>query len=384
MRRSTAAPGQTNPLKRKAYFPSSELLKSFHPLWVSSMIETNNAGEQNDHEVEGDHAAAGELAARAVRRGRRGEGQGQGRLHRPAHRRRLGQRPRRPQLGRSRGASCAMPTPRRSTNTSWSCSTTSASRTWRCRSPPRWRPTRRSSPAATHYCSVDRDRDGRHLSQVRPAGDRLGRGAARHHLPQQVCRDPSRQRHDDQPERRQCRADLQARLQDLRGDPRHHRLRQGPQPVFQRGARQDRRQDRRHLRRHRRPAGLHRRAHPDQGAQSGGDLFRRADADRRAHPLADGQARHQGGVRRHLRHRVRRLHPGPRPAGRGRAGVPRGRADREAARRQVLHGEVRRPEIRQPAGGLRRLRLRRDGPDPRHASRRSVPTARRSSPSWPT
>ena len=41
---------------------------------------------------------------------------------------------------------------------------------------------------ATHYCSVDRDRDRRHLSQVRLAGDRLGRGAARHHLPQQVCR----------------------------------------------------------------------------------------------------------------------------------------------------------------------------------------------------
>ena len=66
-------------------------------------------------------------------------------------------------------------------------------------------------------------------------------------------------------------------------------------------------QDRRHLRRHRRPAGLHRRAHQDQGAQSRGDLFRRLDADRRAHPPADGQARHQGGVRRHLRHRVGRL-----------------------------------------------------------------------------
>ena len=39
---------------------------------------------------------------------------------------------------------------------------------------------------ATHYCSVDGDRDGRHLSQVRLAGDRLGRGAARHHLSQQV------------------------------------------------------------------------------------------------------------------------------------------------------------------------------------------------------
>ena len=81
---------------------------------------------------------------------------------------------------------------------------------------------------------------------------------------------------------------------------------------------------------------------------------------------ADGQARHQGRVRRHLGHRVRRLHPGPRPAGRRHAGVPRRRADREAAGRQVLHGEVQRAEIRQPAGGLRRLRLCRDEHDPRH------------------
>ena len=73
-------------------------------------------------------------------------------------------------------------------------------------------------------------------------------------------------------------------------------------------------QDRWHFRRHRRPAGLHRRAHPDQGAQPASHLFWRPDADRRAHPPADGQARHQGRFRRHLRHRVRRLHPGPRPA----------------------------------------------------------------------
>ncbi len=96
------------------------------------------------------------------------------------------------------------------------------------------------------------------------------------------------------------------------------------------------------------------------------DLFRRPDADRRAHPLADGQARHQGRVRRHLGHRVRRLYPGPRAARRRLPGVPRRRADREAARRQVLHGEIHRPEIRQPAGGLWRLRLCGHGPDPRH------------------
>ena len=39
---------------------------------------------------------------------------------------------------------------------------------------------------ATHYCSVDGDRDRRHLSQVRFPGDRVGCGAPRHHLPQQV------------------------------------------------------------------------------------------------------------------------------------------------------------------------------------------------------
>ena len=116
-------------------------------------------------------------------------------------------------------------------------------------------------------------------------------------------------------------------------------------------------QDRRHLRRHRRPAGLHRRTHADQGAQSGGHLFRRAHADRRAHPLADGQARHQGGVRRHLGHRVRSLHPGARSAGGGHACLPRGRADREAAGRQVLHREVRRPALQQSARSLRPVRL---------------------------
>ena len=55
--------------------------------------------------------------------------------------------------------------------------------------------------AATHYCSVGRHRHGRRLSQVRPAGDRVGRGAARHHLSQQVSRGAPRQRHHDQPER---------------------------------------------------------------------------------------------------------------------------------------------------------------------------------------
>ena len=301
--------------------------------------------------MERDHSGIGELVARLIRRRRRGEGQGQGRLHRSADRRRLGQRHRRPQLVRSGGAA--------------------AQRRRQGEIHLRARGARRRMQAERgrsgghqagrrpgNYLGGDAlllgggDRDGRHLSQVRPAGRGLGRGAARHHLPQQIRGDPSRQRHHDQPERGQCRAGDEDRLQDLRGHPRHHRLRQGPQPVFQRGAGQDGRQDPRHLRRHRRPAGLHRRAHADQGAQSGSDLFRRPHADRRAHPLADGQARHQGAVRRHLRHRVRRLHSGARAAGRRRARLPRRRAGREAARRQVLHGEIRRPEIRQPARGL--------------------------------
>ena len=201
MRRSTAAPGQTNPLKRKAYFPSSELLKSFHPLWVSSMIETNNAGEQNDHEVEGDHAAAGELAARAVRRGRRGEGQGQGRLHRSADRRRLGQRhwaaATRPTLRcKLRNADAKAKYEYELVVLDDECKPNVAVQV-----ATKMAADKEIIAAATHYCSVGRDRDRRHLSQVRPAGGRLGRGAARHHLPQQICRDPSRQRHHDQPER---------------------------------------------------------------------------------------------------------------------------------------------------------------------------------------
>ncbi len=64
---------------------------------------------------------------------------------------------------------------------------------------------------------------------------------------------------------------------------------------------------------------------------------------------ADGQARHQRRVRRHVGHRVGRLYPGSRAAGRRHAGVSRRRADREAAGRQVLHGEIHRRQIRQPA-----------------------------------
>src|SRR6202795_5105245 len=43
-------------------------------------------------------------------------------------------------------SNCATPMRRRNTNTNSSCSMTNASRTWPCRSPPRWRRTRKSSP----------------------------------------------------------------------------------------------------------------------------------------------------------------------------------------------------------------------------------------------
>ena len=84
---------------------------------------------------------------------------------------------------------------------------------------------------------------------------------------QQVPGDSSRQRHDDQPERDRRQADGGPRLQEMGVDPRHHRLRQGPQQVLLRRPEAARRRDRRHLRRDRRPAGLHRRAHPGQGAE---------------------------------------------------------------------------------------------------------------------
>ena len=72
----------------------------------------------------------------------------------------------------------------------------------------------------------------------------------------------------------------------------------GHNEYFTKYVKAERRADRRHLRRHRRPAGFHRRAHAGKGAQSRGDLLRRPHADRRPHPVADGQARHQRGAAR--------------------------------------------------------------------------------------
>ena len=61
-------------------------------------------------------------------------------------------------------------------------------------------------------------------------------------------------------------------------------------------------------------------------------------------------------ARRHVGDQVRRLYRRPRQAGGRLAILHRRRADRAAARRQVLPREVQRPELPQPARGLRRLR----------------------------
>ena len=112
------------------------------------------------------------------------------------------------------------------------------------------------------------DRHGRHLPPLRAAGDRLGRGAARHHLWQRLSGDPPRQRHHDQSEPGQRRVHDRSRLRDLGDHPRHHRLRPGPQRVLQPVPYRERRRDPRDLRRDRGAAGLHRRADPGEVART--------------------------------------------------------------------------------------------------------------------
>ena len=100
------------------------------------------------------------------------------------------------------------------------------------------------------------------------------------------------QRHDDQPKRRQCRADLQARLQNGGGDPRYHRLRQRTQRVFQQSAGADRQSRRSSVR-----FGVTAEQQDFtaeltkmKSLNPGRHLFWRPDADRRAYPPANGQA----------------------------------------------------------------------------------------------
>src|SRR2546426_1105772 len=207
------------------------------------------------------------------------------------------------------------------------------------------------------------DRSRGHLPQVRLSRGGVGRGASGHHLPEQLRRSTSRERHDDQPERRRGEVHDRTEVQALGHHSRHHRLRQRARQVLHRVPDQIRRPGPGTLRRHRRPAGLHRRAHQGEGAQTRGDLFRRPDADRRAHPLADGAARHRCGVRRHLGHQVRLLHRWTRQARRGQPVLHRGRAVGKAARRPLLHRQIRAAEVRPGTGGVRPVRLHGGGPD---------------------
>ena len=113
------------------------------------------------------------------------------------------------------------------------------------------------------------------------------------------------------------------------------------------------------LRRHRRAAGLHRGADPGEVAEPRGDLLRRADPARGAHPPADGQARDRRAAAGHLGHHVGCVHRGSRRSRRGRGGVSRGRAGRQAAGRPVLRRAVRAGRLRRAARGLRPVRVRR-------------------------
>ena len=220
---------------------------------------------------------------------------------------------------------------------------TSASRTSAVQVATKAAADRTSSPAVTHYCS----------STAMATVDVFHEfglpvvvwGAV---LPDITYRNKyqggaSRQRHDDQPERSQRGAD--ARPGTRRWVVIHDTTDygKGHNKYFSAAHRQGGGQVARHLRRHRRPAGLHRRAHPDQGAQSRGHLLRRPDTHRRPHPRADGQARHQRACSRGRRASSRMpIIKGLGPAGRRHAGVPRGGAGGETSRRQVLHRKVHR------------------------------------------
>ena len=167
-----------------------------------------------------------------ARRAGRRQGPGQGGVHRAAHRRRLGEWPGRAQCRRSRGQAaqcrCGRQVRVRDDRARRRVQTEHR-RPGGDQGRRRQRRRRRGHPLLLG----GRDRHRRHLSQVRPAGDRLGRGPARHHLRQRLPGDPPRQRHHDQPERHGRRFHDRPRLQDLGGHPRHHRLRQRPQQVLQ-------------------------------------------------------------------------------------------------------------------------------------------------------
>ena len=295
---------------------------------------------------------------------RRGQGQGQGRLHRPADRRRRGQRHRRPQLGRSRGQAAQ----RRSQGQ-----------------------IRLRAPGARRRMQAEYRRAGRHQGGRRPRDHRGGphycSAAAmatveiyhRFGLPMvvwgAVLPDITYGNNYQEVHRvngtminqNETAAKFMTGLGFKKWAVIHDTTDygKGHNQYFSQVRQGERRPDPRHLRRHRRPAGLHRRAHPDQGAQARGHLFRRAHADRRPHPLADGQARHQRGVRGHLRHHVRRLYRGPGPAGGRLAGFIEGAPIEKLPGGKFFRSNTQ-GRLQGAAGGLRRLRLRGDAADPRH------------------
>ena len=228
---------------------------------------------------------------------RPGQGQGQGVVHRPAHRRHRGHGHRRPQLGRSRGA----PAQRRPEGeirirADRARRRVQAERGGAGGDQGGGRPRHRRLGVA--LLLGRRHRGGRDLQPAGPADGGVGRGAPRHHLPQQVCRGAPGQRHHDQPERDRGEVHDRPRLQEVGVHSRHLRLRQGAQPVLFQVCDRGRWPDRWHVWRDRRSAGFHRRAHPGQDARSRGDLFRRAHSARHPHPLADGQGRADRSVRR--------------------------------------------------------------------------------------
>ena len=168
------------------------------------------------------------------------------------------------------------------------------------------------------------------------------------------------------------------RLQAMGGDPRHHRLRQGPQPVLLASISS-------------RPA-----------AKIVGTFGVTADQQDFTAELTQAKALNPEviyfggltpiGIR--LRSQMDKLGlnavfqgtsgiksdayiAGTRAAGRRCAELRRRRADREAAGRQVLQGRIRQGRLQGAAGGLWRLRVRRHEADPRQDRRGRARTARR-------
>ena len=198
------------------------------------------------------------------------EADGPHRVHRPAHRRELRHRPRRPELRRPRRAAAQRrpegevpvraPGPRRRVQAGRGRADGDQGRLRHAPSSPasrttaRWWRWRRSTPSTASAC---RPWSGARCCPTSPTRNNF----------KEIHRVNGTMINQNDTN---AKFMAEPRLQAVGGHPRHHRLRQGAQQVLQPVLPEGRRQDRRHLRRHRRPAGLHRRADADQGAQSGG------------------------------------------------------------------------------------------------------------------